>query len=190
MTKPSLAMGKAKRMKQPVVLSVNEVKIIFDLIRVSLAKMALALIYCCRLRLNEVVAIRADDVDRSRRLLLIRGSKGQIDRKIPLSELALWILDIPRTPSVWLFPSREGHISVRALQSAFRSALLQSGIPKKASISSLLLSSVAHALEKARERGLDKVMVLSELSKSTTIVRYIRQAENGKPVSSIPPEIV
>jgi integrase/recombinase XerD len=137
-------MTNANRTKQPVVLSFNEVKGILDLIRAPLTRIALALIYCCRLRLSEVVELRVKDVDRKLKRLFIRGSKGQVDRVVILSEHALKILDeLPRTqlPSMWLFPCREGHVSVKALHAAFKVALQNSGNPKKASISSLRHSS-------------------------------------------------
>jgi len=137
--------------KLPVVLSVNEVRTIIGLIRKPVVQMALTLIYSCGLRVSEAARLRVEDIDGERCLLWVRGSKSGKDRSVPLSEPTLTLLRKfwrkTRTRE-WLFPGREGeHINIAVVQNAFKAALLESGINKKASVHSLRHSFATHLLE-------------------------------------------
>lgn len=137
--------------KLPVVLSVNEVRTLIASIRKPVVQMALTTIYSCGLRVSEAARLRVEDIDGGRRLLWVRDSKGGKDRSIPLSEPTLEQLRKfwrkTRTKD-WLFPGRNGeHINIAAVQHAFKAALLESGINKKASVHSLRHSFATHLLE-------------------------------------------
>jgi len=137
--------------KLPVVLSVNEVRTIIASIRKPVLQMALTIIYSCGLRVSEAARLRVEDIDGERHLLWVRDSKGGKDRSVPLSEPTLIHLRKfwrqTRT-KVWLFPGQEGeHIKIVTVQNAFKAALLESGINKKASVHSLRHSFATHLLE-------------------------------------------
>lgn len=137
--------------KLPVVLSVNEVRTLIASIRKPVAQMALTIIYSCGLRVSEAARLRVEDIDGERCLLWIRNSKGGKDRSVPLSEPTLTQLRKfwrkTRTKE-WLFPGRDGeHINIATVQNAFKAALLESGINKKASVHSLRHSFATHLLE-------------------------------------------
>jgi site-specific recombinase XerD len=134
-----------------VVLSVNEVRTIIGSIRKPVVQMALTLIYSCGLRISEAARLRVEDIDGERCLLWVRDSKGGKDRSVPLCEPTLTLLRKfwrkTRTKE-WLFPGREGeHINIAVVQNAFKAALLESGINKKASVHSLRHSFATHLLE-------------------------------------------
>jgi integrase/recombinase XerD len=189
MTEPRQVMGKEEGMVKRLVLSVTEVLSILALIRAPMCKIALSLIYCCHLRVDEVATLRVEDVNRNSNILLIRGRKGHTPRQITLSEQALKVLDDlqpPPQPSVWLFPSKESHISVKTLHAAFQGALFQSGIQKKVFVISLLHSSVAHAMEKHREGN---IMALSGQTNSS-MTAYIQFAMLEMQTPFAPPEKV
>ena len=137
--------------KLPVVLSVNEVRTLIASIRKPVVQMALTTIYSCGLRVSEAARLRVEDIDGGRRLLWVRDSKGGKDRSIPLSEPTLTQLRKfwrkTRTND-WLFPGRDGeHIKIATVQHAFKAALLESGINKKASVHCLRHSFATHLLE-------------------------------------------
>lgn len=137
--------------KLPVVLSVNEVRTIISLVRKPVARMALTIIYSCGLRVSEASRLKVEDIDGERRLLWVRNSKGGKDRCVPLSDPTLAQLRAfwrKTRAKEWLFPGRDGeHISIATVQGAFKAALLESGINKKASVHSLRHSFATHLLE-------------------------------------------
>src|SRR5437867_5360962 len=147
--------------KLPVVLSRQEVQRILPCVRTPMYRVCLTTIYSCGLRLSEGLFLRIADVDSQRMLLRIRG-KGNKDRFVPLPQRtleqlrALWLTH--HSPS-WLFPAITRHgvrdsvqhdagpVTRSTLQRAFRRALLQSGVRKRAHVHSLRHSMATHLLE-------------------------------------------
>ena len=140
----------------PVVLSRQEVKSILDQVRWPLYRTVLTTIYSCGLRVSEATGLRPGDVDSQRMQLRIRG-KGNKERYVPLPQAALQTLrefwKTHRSPE-WLFPARprKGQPQGRPVddynvQGAFRGALAQSGVNKKATVHTLRHSYATHLLE-------------------------------------------
>jgi site-specific recombinase XerD len=112
------------------------------------------MIYGCGLRLLEGVQLQVRDIDSGRRLLHVRGGKGNKDRYVPLPERTLaqlrgyWLKHRHRQ---WLFPGQgwghKGPMHESGVQKAFRAALQQSGIHKAASVHTLRHSYATHLLE-------------------------------------------
>jgi integrase/recombinase XerD len=140
---------RSKRM--PIVLSQEEVRSILKLVRVPIYRMALTLIYACGLRISEAVRLETTDIDGKRHLILVREGKGGRDRYVPLHQRPLELLrEYYRTyagRSRFLFPAGDGHISSAVLQRAFKNALRESGIKKRATPHSLRHSFATHLLE-------------------------------------------
>jgi len=164
-----------KRIKLPVVLSVNEVRTVLALVRHPLAQMALTLIYACGLRLSEGRQVQTGDIDGARRLLWVRDGKGGRDRSVPLPEATLqrlrryWHDWQPQPP--WMFPAKSetGPVGPSLLQKAFKAALRQSPVAKNASVHTLRHSYATHLLE----RGIDLRVIqalLGHASPSTTSI--------------------
>jgi len=125
-----------KDKKLPVVLSREEVKKILDATMNIKHKAILMLIYSGGLRVGEVVKLKPEDIDSSRKLIHIRASKGRKDRYTLLSDIALQTLreycKIEKQGK-WLFPSwnKEKHITARTVQKVFQKACQKAGIKKK-----------------------------------------------------------
>src|SRR5216117_1111341 len=133
----------------------------FKFLRTPIYRVCLTTIYSCGLRLSEGLFLRVPDVDSERMLLRIRG-KGNKDRFVPLPQRtleqlrALWLTHHSPT---WLFPAITRHgvrhsvqhdagpVTRSTLQRAFRRALLQSGVRKRAHVHSLRHSMATHLLE-------------------------------------------
>jgi site-specific recombinase XerD len=131
----------ARHKKLPVILSQCEVRTILGLVINPIYRMALTLIYACGLRISEVVGLTTADIDGKRNILMVRNGKGGKDRYVHLPDRPLELLRahyrIHRTGTGFLFPFKGGHITIDNLQSAFKKAILKSGINKPATVHTL-----------------------------------------------------
>jgi site-specific recombinase XerD len=153
-----------KLVKQPVVLSREEVRKILSMVKDIRYRSCLTLVYSCGLRCNEAVNVKVGDIDSSQGLLYIRNGKGNKPRTIPLSKRMLEILremwKSHRHPEL-LFPAY--HINTRlnpnhygckdkpfsgsTVGGHFRAALYCSGCRKAATVHSLRHAFATHLLE-------------------------------------------
>jgi site-specific recombinase XerD len=149
-----------KSRKLPVVLSRDEVWKIFGCVRMAVYRVCLITIYSCGLRLLEGTRLQTSHVDGARKCLQVPG-KGGTDRCVPLPDATLDLLRehwrSHRDPQ-WLFPAvRPGtptptgvapaSITGDALSNAFRRAVKQSGVHKRAHVHTLRHSYATHLLE-------------------------------------------
>lgn len=158
----TFALVRAPREKKlPVVLSIEEVRLILACVRTFRYRVCLSTIYGCGLRLQEGIHLQVGDIDSQRMLIHVqRGQKGSKDRYVPLAESLLTLLRqhwcTHRHP-LWLFPSNYnpkgaaqeilGPVTGRSIQRAFELALVASGIQKRASVHTLRHSWATHLLE-------------------------------------------
>jgi len=147
--RPFCSSSPGAKKKLPVVLSHDEVRNILNCVRLLRYRVCLTTIYSCGLRLTEAINMKVEDVDSARGLLCVHG-KCSKDRYVPLPNKTLTYLREQwksHTNPVWIFPSAKNGesamtdaqmpISKGSVQSAFRAALKQSGISKKASVHTL-----------------------------------------------------
>ncbi|MGQ0734448.1 MAG: tyrosine-type recombinase/integrase [Acidobacteriota bacterium] len=142
----------------PAVLSRDEVRRVLALVRIPVYRECLTTIYAGGLRLLEGARLQIADIDSGRMLFHIHG-KGKRDRYVPLPApilprlRAYWRTHRSRE---WLFPAptrrglahslahQGGPVTRSRLQSAFRRAVLKSGIAKHASVHTLRHSYASH----------------------------------------------
>jgi len=144
----------AKEKKLPAVLSVSEVRRVLECVHRQQYRVCLTTIYACGLRLLEGARLQVKDIDGERKLIHVRAGKGGKDRYVPLPESCLQFLRLHwmthRNP-VWLFPSsredRAQPMSESGLQRAFRAAVRESGVQKRATVHTLRHSYATHLLE-------------------------------------------
>ena len=140
--------------KQPVILSIEEVRAILSRVRQPPYRVCLSTIYACGLRLLEGVRLQVRDIDSGRMVLQVRRGKRNRDRSVPLPGRTLAQLrqhwGRHRHP-VWLFPGRglsaSAPMEKSGVQRAFRAALTASRLPKAASVHTLRHSYATHLLE-------------------------------------------
>lgn len=149
-----------KEKKLPVVLSRSEVKKIIANVRLFRYQACLFAIYSLGLRLQEGAHLQVADIDAERLFVHIHRGKGNKDRYVPLPERTLKLLrrfwSTHHNP-VWLFPApgRGGRgmptadrpMTATSIQTAFKEALLKSGVRKKVSVHHLRHSYATHLLE-------------------------------------------
>ena len=163
----------AKSRKLPTVLSKEEVGTILGLVRNAAIKTVLTVIYACGLRLSEGASLTVSDIDGKRMQLRVLG-KGGKERYVPLPEKTLDLLRsywLVQRPQHWLFTNKkkDGPIGYSTIQKAFKAALKESGIRKKASVHTLRHSYATLLLE-------DKIdlryiqMLLGHKSPNTTSI--------------------
>jgi integrase len=75
----------------PVVLSQGEVRAILEHVD-GTSKLCVGLMYGGGLRVHECVTLRVKDIDLDRREIVIRGGKGNKDRRTPLAESSVQLL--------------------------------------------------------------------------------------------------
>ncbi len=151
----------AREKKLPVILSLAEVRQLLTQIRLPRYQVCLATIYSCGLRLQEGTHLQVADIDSARMMIHVRHGKGAKDRYVPLPKRTLALLRqywrTHRHPRL-LFPAegRRHHLdltkatepmSISSVQGAFRAALKQSRLNKRASVHSLRHSWATHLLE-------------------------------------------
>jgi site-specific recombinase XerD len=142
--------------KLPIVLSVEEVKLILSKVQQPHARMCLEIIYGCGLRVSEGTHLSIPDIDGKRQMIKIKKGKGGIDRLVPIDEGLLEALrDHYRRfrPTHWLFHGKDpgSPLPNGTIQRAFKMALSESGVNKPAHVHTLRHSIATHMLE----NGLD-----------------------------------
>jgi integrase len=107
--------------KKPGCLTKTEIRRLLDAINNPTHRLIVALMYGAGLRVGEVVRLRPEDVDIGRGIGWVRQGKGRKDRPFIVPQvLEEGILG--RMDGNYLFPGRNGHISVRSVQEIVRRA--------------------------------------------------------------------
>lgn len=171
---------RSKRQKSlPQVLSPGEVLRILNALTNLKHRTILALTYSAGLRVSEVVALKLEDIDRDRRIIHIRQSKGKKDRYTLLSNTAHALLEqylVQEKPQIWLFPGGSSNnrlLSVRTVQYIFEKAKRIAGIQKSASVHTLRHSFATHLLEAGTDLRYIQELLGHESSKTTEIYTHV-----------------
>ena len=176
--------------KVPVVLSIEEVVAILSRVRLPHYRVCLSTIYACGLRISEGVSLRVSDIDSARMQIHVRLGKGNKDRYVPLPNQTLAQLrcfwKTHRHP-VWLFPARrrggvqveaKTAMSVEGVREAFKAALAESGVNKKATVHTLRHSWATHLLEAGVHLRLIQFWLGHSSPKTTAVYTHLtRKAE-------------
>jgi len=181
----------AKEKKLPVVLSVGEVSHVLKHVRRYHYRVCLTTIYACGLRLLEGTRLQVSDIDGQRKMLHIHQAKGNKDRYTPIPEACLNMLRqywrFHRNP-LWLFPSPHDHtkpIQESSLQKAFRAAVRESGIHKKATIHTLRHSYATHLLEAGLNLRIIQAYLGHASPTTTAIYTHLTQTSDERTVHTI-----
>lgn len=178
-----------KSWKLPVVLTQTEVRQVLGCVRRLSYRVCLTTIYSCGLRLGEALRLEVGDVDGERELLHIRQAKGARDRYVPLPQPTLSLLRqqwASHRHATLLFPSRFRCLPSQAtrplgpssVQKAFKAALVDSGVAKKATVHTLRHSWATHLLEAGVNLRLIQLWLGHKSLKTTALYTHLtRNAE-------------
>lgn len=146
--------------------------------------------YSAGLRLNEVVHLKKEDIDRARMTVRIRQGKGKVDRYSLLSKTALATLeDYLRyyQPAVWLFPGAcpQKPLSSTSVQKMFQVARNRAGITKPASVHTLRHSFATHLLEAGCDLHHVQLLLGHKSPTTTTVYLHVSQKNLATTVSPL-----
>jgi integrase/recombinase XerD len=164
--------------KLPAVLSGEEVVRFLEAVPDLKARVALTTAYAAGLRLSEVVALKAANIDSRRMVIQIERGKGGDERQAMLSVQLLHILRgywrIVRPP-VWLFPgSNPQHpISSRVLGTACQIATEAAGLSKRVTAHTMRHSFATHLLENGTDIRIIQVLLGHKYLSSTAIYTHV-----------------
>jgi site-specific recombinase XerD len=136
----------------PMILSKEEISKILSLEKNPKHRLLLMLVYSSGLRVSEVVALKKEHIDLSRKLIYVKLGKGRKDRVTLLSEKAAKFItgyfDFYGIQT-WLFPGQPptSPLTIRSAQHIFDKAVRHAEIPKKISIHGLRHTFATHLLE-------------------------------------------
>ncbi len=162
----------------PNVLSKEEVKTILNVHSNIKHKMMLSLIYSCGLRCGELLALKPVHIDSKRNIVLLKNSKGQKDRIVPLSP---FILEMLREyyklfrPKTYLFEGQKPgeSYSEKSLQSVLKQALQKAKINKPVTLHWLRHSYATHLLESGTDLRYIQELLGHSSSKTTEIYTHV-----------------
>lgn len=138
--------------KLPVILSKEEVKALLEAPKNLCHRAILATMYGGGLRVSEVTNLKVCDIDGARKVIWIRGGKGNKDRQVMLSAPLREVLAAYfrwKRPTDWLFPGAKPDcpMSCKNVFVTCRKAARTAGIAKPVHPHSLRHAFATHLLE-------------------------------------------
>lgn len=150
--------------RAPVILSPEEITLLFDYVPTLRYRAALMTCYGAGLRVSEAVALKVSDIDGQRMLIRVEQGKGRRDRYAMLSPrlrevLAIWYK--AARPTEWMFPGwrQDRHMCAGSLQLACREAVQRAGITKRVTVHTLRHSFATHLLENGTDIRIIQVLL-------------------------------
>ena len=135
----------------PEILSIREVKAILAASRNLKHRAMLTLVYALGLRSGELIHLRIADIDGERKLVHLKGTKGNKDRILPLPDSLRDLLReyyLKYQPKEYLFNGQKrATYSPQSLRKVFENACQKVGICKKVTLHSLRHAYATHLLE-------------------------------------------
>ncbi|PIZ50861.1 integrase [Candidatus Woesearchaeota archaeon CG_4_10_14_0_2_um_filter_33_13] len=152
-----------REQKYPQILSIEEIKKLIDVTNNKKHQLMISLLYASGVRVSELVKIRLMDLDLNRKALLVRQGKGKKDRYTILSEKVVAeirsYLSNRKEHNQYLFPSNEGHITIRTVQEVLNQARTKAKLDKEVTPHKLRHSFATHLLEaKVPESKIQKLL--------------------------------
>ena len=162
----------------PNVLSKDEIRQILTILTNEKHRVMLSLIYACGLRRSELLKLVPADIERGRKLLRIRQSKGFKDRIVPLSDRLIEIVDtyLKRCkPLRYLFEGQwPGKMySASSLEKVLKNACEKPGLSGEVSLNWLRHSYATHLLEAGTDLRYVQELLGHKSSRTTEIYTHV-----------------
>jgi integrase/recombinase XerD len=166
---------------RPVVLDVCELESFYrELTRPKQLAFFLNL-YGSGLRISEMLALRADDIDSKRMLLRVRCGKGGKERFAPLTQAGLeafrcyWRLYRPGNPNNYVFPdyTKTRTQCPTSFESMFKKIAKEAGICNQATPHTLRHNFATHTLQSGTDLMTLKEMLGHSSLSSTTVYLHL-----------------
>jgi site-specific recombinase XerD len=168
-----------KEKQLPAVLSVEEIKSIFNNVKNLKHKTLLSLLYSGGLRIGEALSLKIESVDSKRMLIHIKQAKGKKDRYTLLSHSFLALLRdyyLAYKPKDYLFEGQNGEkYSNASAQAVLKKALERTTILKKVTLHTLRHSFATHLLENGTDIRYIQELLGHSSPKTTMIYTHVSQ---------------
>ena len=123
-----------KHQKVKETLAFEEICRLIDVTLNRKHKLMISMLYATGVRVSELVNIKVNDVDFSRKLLLVREGKGNKDRYTILSDKVInklhKYLDTRKITSNYVFETHKGHVTSATVQAVLKNAKKKAKIDK------------------------------------------------------------
>ena len=159
----------------PVVLSKQEIKLLFENLETKKSKLIVSLIYACGLRVSELTSLKVNDLDFQENIGQVRMAKGKKDRIFNIPEtlskkLQKQVETQKKLNQEYLFSGRKGQMSSRNVQKIVSKAAKKARINKEVHVHTLRHSFATHLLENGTDiRIIQEMLGHADLS---TTQRY------------------
>lgn len=175
---PEILLRPRRAKPLPNVLSMEEVKQVLEASPNIKHRAMLSMIYASGLRCGELLSLKKDAIDRKRKIVLLRGAKGNKDRIVPLSPKIETLISeyLQRfNPDIYLFEGeKKGEkYSSRSLQQVLKQSLHKAGIHKPATLHWLRHSFATHLLEGGTNLRYIQELLGHNSSKTTEIYTHV-----------------
>lgn len=161
----------------PVVLSEDEISLLFKQVMNLKHRAILMITYSAGLRVGEVTRLTVKDIDSKRMQVRVVQSKGKKDRYTLLSKTMVGILRRyykKYKPREWLFEGINGKpYSDSSIQHILKEAAAKAGITKKISVHTLRHSFATHLLENGTDLRYIQSILGHESSSTTEIYTHV-----------------
>jgi integrase/recombinase XerD len=162
----------------PGVLSKADVRRILTVLTNEKHRVMLSLIYACGLRRSEMLKLLHGDVERERKILRIRQSKGYKDRIVPLSEKIIGMIDDYMKhykPQKYLFEGQwPGEMySASSLEKVFKNACEKAGLGSDVTLHWLRHCYATHLLEAGTDLRHIQELLGHRSSRTTEIYTHV-----------------
>ena len=182
----------------PVILTREEVGRLIESARTLKHRTALSVAYGAGLRVSEVVALKASDIDSARMLLRVEQGKGRKDRyatlpPILLERLRTWWRHARAAgrilPGGYLFPGLDplDSMSTRQLNRAVHEAAAAAHIDKRVNMHLLRHSFATHLLEQGEDIRVIQVLLGHKKLQTTTLYTQVAIDTLRKVISPLEP---
>lgn len=165
-------------------LSQEEIGLLFSVMENIKHRAMLMLIYSAGLRRGELLRMRVSDVDFSRGVVLIKGSKGRKDRQSLLAKTLVPLLKeylAKYEPGYWLFEGVRGDkYGERSVASVLESARQKAGIKKEITLHTLRHSFATHLLEAGTATRFIQELLGHESPVTTEIYTHVSRLSLSK----------
>lgn len=173
-----------KEKKLPVVLSIEEVKQIFEVTHNLKHKTLLSLLYSAGLRIGEAISLKLKDIDSKRMLIHIKGAKGKKDRYTLLSDSFLLLLRnyyIEYKPIEFLFEGQKSkQYSSTSAQKILKNAVEKVDLKKHITLHTLRHSFATHLLENGTDIRYIQELLGHSSPKTTMIYTHVSETSIRK----------
>lgn len=165
-----------KGKKTPVILNSREIINLFNSSENIKYRTIFLALYSTGLRLNEVIHLKAEDIDSVRSLIHVRHGKRNKERYVILPDYLLqalrnyWIKS-DENKTVWLFPGRDSKqpINASTVRTFYNRAIKKTGIKKKVTVHTLRHSFATHLLDMGTNVRIIQILLGHALLSSTLL---------------------